>query len=129
VTAQKSSEMILQIAIFVVVLVFLYFEYEKRKIRHKLPPLAGAGLGSLGRVIALTWNLHRFNQFLEEQVKKLGLLFYVNLPIYGNIFMMVRPDDVKYILDGNFDNYVKGPFVHDALADLLGDGIFTVCQI
>ena len=25
----------------------------------------------------------------------------------------------------NFENYVKGPVVHDALADLLGEGIFT----
>ena len=36
-----------------------------------------------------------------------------------------RPDDVAHVLDKNFDNYVKGPFIHDVLHDLLGDGIFT----
>eukprot|EP00019_Armaparvus_languidus_P001729 CAMPEP_0168606304 /NCGR_PEP_ID=MMETSP0420-20121227/16494_1 /TAXON_ID=498008 /ORGANISM="Pessonella sp." /LENGTH=423 /DNA_ID=CAMNT_0008645949 /DNA_START=131 /DNA_END=1402 /DNA_ORIENTATION=+ len=55
-----------------------------------------------------------------------GLVWCTHVPVYGHIVVSIRPDDVKHILTDNFDNYVKGPMVHDALYDLLGDGIFTV---
>eukprot|EP01084_Bolivina_argentea_P068491 124680_1 len=35
------------------------------------------------------------------------------------------PRLIKYIFEDTFENYIKGPFVHDTLEELLGDGIFA----
>jgi cytochrome P450 len=79
------------------------------------------------RVVAvLAWNLDRLYEFFADRAKQLGLVFSMHMPLYGRIFFLLHPEDVKHVLHENFDNYVKGPIVHDNLSDFLGDGIFTV---
>lgn len=80
----------------------------------------------LARVAVLTWNLDRLYEFFADRAKQLGLVFSIHMPLYGRIFFLLHPEDVKHVLHENFDNYVKGPIVHDNLSDFLGDGIFTV---
>eukprot|EP00298_Acanthocystis_sp_HF-20_P015215 c21062_g1_i3.p1 GENE.c21062_g1_i3~~c21062_g1_i3.p1 ORF type:complete len:507 (-),score=167.95 c21062_g1_i3:18-1502(-) len=41
------------------------------------------------------------------------------------VIVLVRPEDVKYILDTNFENYVKGQSVVDGVQELVGKGIFA----
>jgi cytochrome P450 len=81
---------------------------------------------SLVRVVVLAWQLDRLYDFFADIAKKQGLVFSVHMPLYGRIFFLLHPEDVKHVLHENFDNYVKGPVVHDNLSDFLGDGIFTV---
>ena len=42
--------------------------------------------------------------------------------------MIVTSDEkvVNYILKDNFDNYIKGEKLYDAMSGVLGDGIFNV---
>jgi len=52
------------------------------------------------------------------QMPKIGI-------IRGGLFFLTEPASVKHVLKDNFDNYVKGEAIHDALSEFLGDGIFV----
>jgi len=43
----------------------------------------------------------------------------------GADFFIFSPENVKYMLKDNFDNYVKGRMFHEAFLELLGEGIFA----
>jgi hypothetical protein len=45
--------------------------------------------------------------------------------IRGGLFFLTEPASVQHVLKDNFANYVKGDAIHDALRELLGDGIFV----
>eukprot|EP01088_Endostelium_zonatum_P001803 TRINITY_DN1215_c0_g2_i1.p1 TRINITY_DN1215_c0_g2~~TRINITY_DN1215_c0_g2_i1.p1 ORF type:complete len:497 (+),score=75.59 TRINITY_DN1215_c0_g2_i1:188-1492(+) len=51
---------------------------------------------------------------------------WVNVVPFTVMVVSSEPKNVSYILQENFKNYVKGPFIHDPLEELLGEGIFTV---
>jgi len=52
------------------------------------------------------------------QMPKVGI-------IRGGLFFLTEPASVKHVLKDNFENYVKGEAIHDALSEFLGDGIFV----
>jgi cytochrome P450 len=109
----------------VVLALFAWLEWQRRAWPHKRPPAWLWFAPSLVRVAVLAWKLDQLYEFFTETARTLGLVFSIHLPIYGRIYFLLHPDDVKHVLHENFANYVKGPIVHDNLMDLLGDGIFT----
>ena len=88
----RTTIVILLIASLIVLALFVVLELQRRKNASddKLPPLVGSGLSSFGRMLVLMYNLPRFYDFLEQNVKKLGLLLRMEIPIYGNIYLMIR---------------------------------------
>ena len=53
-----------------------------------------------------------------------GTVYKYNL-IGFEIAIVGDPDCAEYMLKTNFNNYIKGPILHDLLRDLLGNGIFV----
>lgn len=113
------------VALGVVAALFLLLEWQRRQWPHKRPPAWMEWWPSLVRVAVLAWKLDNLYEFFLDTTRRLGLVFSIHLPIYGRIYFLLHPEDVKHVLHDNFANYVKGPIVHDNLADLLGDQIFT----
>jgi len=82
--------------------------------------------GDFGRLIQLLLVNHHLYDYAVEQTAKLGWVWCFSLPFRNPIYVVVHPDDVAHILHHNASNYIKGRETHDALADMLGEGIFTV---
>jgi cytochrome P450 len=45
--------------------------------------------------------------------------------LWGAYFVLTSEENIEYILNTNFQNYVKGNFFRDVLEELLGNGIFV----
>ncbi|GMP70022.1 hypothetical protein CsSME_00029058 [Camellia sinensis var. sinensis] len=87
---------------------------EKRK---RNPPIAGTVFNQLV-------NFHRLHDYLADLATKHRT--YRLLDLFRSQIHTCDPANVEYILKTNFANYGKGWYHHSVLADLLGDGIFTV---
>lgn len=115
----------IQIALGVVFVAFAVLEFLRWRWPHPSPPAFMPYWPSLIRIAVLMKQLDRFYDFLLDQTRKLGLVFRIHVPLYGTVYILIRPDDAHHILATNFENYVKGKVVHDNLEALFGDGIFT----
>ncbi|KAG1115501.1 hypothetical protein G6F42_013920 [Rhizopus arrhizus] len=97
----------------------LFYEHPKG-IAHQ------GGLPILGNLTYLLGNIHRLYDFQLEQFEKVDALT-MTMPVAGNptSIFTIDPQNVDYILKGNFKNYLKGPKFNSALSELLGKGIFN----
>ena len=109
--AALSSLLLLGLALYLARLALL------GKRRRSYPPVAGVMLQQL-----LNWG--RLSEYMTELSRRYGT-FRMLTPTCNHVYT-VDPANVEYILRTNFANYGKGAMTHDALEDLLGDGIFNV---
>uniref|UniRef100_M8CUK2 Cytochrome P450 704C1 n=1 Tax=Aegilops tauschii TaxID=37682 RepID=M8CUK2_AEGTA len=109
--AALSSLLLLGLALYLARLALL------GKRRRSYPPVAGVMLQQL-----LNWG--RLPEYMTELSRRYGT-FRMLTPTCNHVYT-VDPANVEYILRTNFANYGKGAMTHDALEDLLGDGIFNV---
>ncbi|KAF9907268.1 Protein kinase alk2 [Linnemannia zychae] len=107
----------------------LVYIYEHRrtafgvKPRHDIKSPGSWPL--LGDMVMLA--LHPRNQVsqLNERIHKdLGAVFTITLPFMGRTVAFSNPAVLEHVLKTNFWAYEKGPFIHNALFVLLGNGIF-----
>ncbi|KAI9343738.1 cytochrome P450 [Zopfochytrium polystomum] len=109
--------------------------------KKKLPPTVTVTtpprpLPLLGDVLTILPNLHRFHDFLTEQLAKnrtdgerAGQAaggFAIRLPFTPLILHNADPAVVEHILKNKFPIYDKGPFFFSRTKDVLGHGIFAV---
>uniref|UniRef100_A0A0G4HIX2 Cytochrome P450 n=1 Tax=Chromera velia CCMP2878 TaxID=1169474 RepID=A0A0G4HIX2_9ALVE len=104
---------------------YLYQNYVRKPncpiTPHVIPraiPLVGNIVRAL-RAQSLDENVKDF----EEAFPKETIAFM--LPMQGWVVATVSPKNAEWILRTNFENYPKGPKLHDILEDFLGDGIFS----
>jgi len=76
-------------------------------------------------LIELYWTKDRAYDVLLDRVLKYGKTVTIRVPGVLRIVTVVEPECVDYILNKNFNNYVKGPETQAMLKDFLGDGIFN----
>ncbi|KAM3346929.1 hypothetical protein ACQJBY_021113 [Aegilops geniculata] len=107
---------LLLVALSSLLLLALYLLGGKRR-RRSYPPVAGTMLQQL-----LHWG--RLPEYMTELSRRYGTFRMLTLTC--NWVFTVDPANVEYILRTNFANYGKGTMTHDALEDLLGNGIFNV---
>ncbi|KAF1796237.1 cytochrome P450 [Mucor lusitanicus] len=110
------------------VMAALMVKYHDRPLFYEHPkgiPYKG-GLPILGNLPYLLGNIHRLYDFQLEQFEKVDALT-MTMPVAGNVnsIFTIDPQNVDYILKGNFKNYLKGPKFNWALSELLGNGIFN----
>eukprot|EP00053_Salpingoeca_punica_P018017 m.175061 g.175061 ORF g.175061 m.175061 type:complete len:574 (-) comp17340_c0_seq1:1920-3641(-) len=70
-------------------------------------------------------NIHRKNEWYEEQLAKYGTHFYFRVP-FLRAWFVTEPADVQHFLATNFGNYIKGDSFGEPMYDLIGHGIFAV---
>eukprot|EP01130_Rhizamoeba_saxonica_P006620 TRINITY_DN262_c0_g1_i1.p1 TRINITY_DN262_c0_g1~~TRINITY_DN262_c0_g1_i1.p1 ORF type:complete len:534 (-),score=99.46 TRINITY_DN262_c0_g1_i1:60-1661(-) len=60
-----------------------------------------------------------------ECANKYGDLIRLAVPLDTAMVLTCNPENIKYILKTNFNNYIKGPIFTRNLGNLLGNGIFN----
>lgn len=69
-------------------------------------------------------------QLLKSNYQKYGMVWKTYLPNKSyfrleKFINIVNPDDIKFVLKTNFNDFEKGKIQYDIFNDLLGDGIFN----
>jgi len=54
-----------------------------------------------------------------------GTTWTLKWPLSPRFFFITEPRVLEHVLKTNFTGYEKGPYFHENLVDLLGDGIFN----
>lgn len=67
----------------------------------------------------------RLSFFMMELYDKYGETFIITNPFTRQIVSTCAPENIKAILSTDFASFELGPLRHQALAPLLGEGIFT----
>ncbi|CAO3624936.1 unnamed protein product [Mucor hiemalis] len=110
------------------VIALLSIKYKDRPLFYEHPEGIphGPGYPVLGNLVDLIKSMHRVLDFELELYEKLDTQT-LTMPIAGmpTTVMTIDPQNVEYILKGNFQNYLKGPQLKVALSELLGNGIFN----
>lgn len=88
-------------------------------------------LGSIPSIVA---NRSRIHDWIADNLTAVGKTFtyqtcLIPIPFYasrqGLITVTCNPRNLEHILRKRFENYPKGPLLHSAFHDLLGQGIFN----
>ncbi|KAI8369967.1 cytochrome P450 [Blakeslea trispora] len=84
------------------------------------------GVPILGTLPYILKNLHRIHDYTLEGFEESDSL-NITTNALGSIKAVVTidPQNVDYILKGNFENYLKGPKYRKVLFEILGNGIFN----
>lgn len=83
-----------------------------------------------GAMFEVVSNLHVLPDYVVERNREYGWVTWAgrmpNLGLLSGLCIFINsPENVKYVLHDNFENYVKGNKVAMALREFLGDGIFV----
>ncbi|KAI7891571.1 cytochrome P450 [Mucor mucedo] len=87
---------------------------------------SNGGWPIVGALPAIIYNAERMHEFLLNGFIKLNTLT-TTASILGNprSIATISPQNIEHILKNNFENYVKGPQLNNAMGDLFGHGIFN----
>eukprot|EP01084_Bolivina_argentea_P185526 319920_1 len=67
------------------------------------------------------------HRIISETKDKIVIYGYIAVNDYPNFLHHIYdPKMIKYIFEDHFEDYIKGPPVHDTFEELFGDGIFAV---
>ncbi|KAI9265171.1 cytochrome P450 [Phascolomyces articulosus] len=106
----------------------LSIKYHDRALftekRQGIPFVEGAPI--VGGLIHQLKNKDVLLDDVVEAMRKYdALTVYATALGLPSTVMTTDPDNVEYLLKGNFSNYVKGPQMLSAMGDLFGHGIFV----
>ncbi|KAI8088098.1 cytochrome P450 [Gilbertella persicaria] len=106
----------------------LTLKYNDRPFFYEHPegiPYKG-GIPAFGNLFDILSNVHRFHDFQIDLFEKSDSLT-MTAPAAGNptAVMTIDPQNIEYVLKGNFKNYLKGPKFKSSLSEILGNGIFN----
>ncbi|RLN93617.1 hypothetical protein BBJ28_00017395 [Nothophytophthora sp. Chile5] len=81
----------------------------------------------LGNALDLKRNGHRFLEWLTEQcLSREGLAFTLRNPGRGDLLVTANPEHYEQVMKIQVDNFIKGKYVQDVLADVLGCSLMNV---
>jgi cytochrome P450 len=125
---------VLSLALAVVVLLAVHS--QKKNLRHErkeidaayhLPRLLPSTLPIVGNLLQLVLNASRFHDWITECCEFFqGETFAMEMPLRLNPVFVYTPQGVEDVLKTHFDSIHKGPYMHTALHDVFGNGIFAV---
>ncbi|POO01969.1 Cytochrome P450, E-class, group I [Trema orientale] len=109
--------------VFAALFVFMAINSLRQKRRQGLPvwPVLGM-LPSLA--VALQTNMY---EWISDVLRSRNGTFRFKGPWFSSLNCIVTADprNLEYLLKTKFPNFPKGPYFHDTVRDLLGDGIFS----
>ncbi|KAK7316476.1 hypothetical protein VNO77_35534 [Canavalia gladiata] len=101
---------------------FFYHFYRRQCCKHPL----FTDYPIIGMLSPLLCNLHRFHDFVTEELQPKGGTREFTGPWFTNMnfFITVDPNNVHHIMTKTFHNYIKGTEFREIFQPF-GDGIFT----
>eukprot|EP01083_Nonionella_stella_P037555 102377_1 len=135
----KSKRYVIGIGISILYVLQKVYEIGVWKHKSKNPNIRiqfyEPGLGST-RFVAEHWDNGFFPKYSAEALKNLsesrekfvifGSFAANSIPHFDH--HIFDPKVIKYVFEDNFEDYIKGPAVHDTFEELFGDGIFAIDQ-
>ncbi|KAJ3268957.1 Protein kinase alk2 [Terramyces sp. JEL0728] len=88
---------------------------------------AKSHLPVVGTTFSFLSNIGRMSEYVTEEVLDPD---YSGAKVFSNLFMepliiINDPESLEYVMNSNFDNYVKGPLWGKRVSEFLGHGIFN----
>jgi len=120
---------------FVVTLILLYYLFRPSKVDADLPgPSRNAIIGATFEAEAQLFDNKEdfwssWPKFSLILCRKFNFRTWgaptLNIGFGGSFFVICSPNELKHVLQDNFDNYIKGKVARKCLKEALGRGIFT----
>eukprot|EP01111_Echinosteliopsis_oligospora_P016113 TRINITY_DN6579_c0_g1_i3.p1 TRINITY_DN6579_c0_g1~~TRINITY_DN6579_c0_g1_i3.p1 ORF type:complete len:500 (-),score=97.99 TRINITY_DN6579_c0_g1_i3:47-1546(-) len=115
---------IITVICVVYILALIFERYDASKTLAPFPDFRIPFFGDMFWAISRVYRDELILGILDLHLK-LGAVFQLRMMHNVRMMFISDPEDIKYVLLDNFDNYVKGPQEADVLHDIFGGGIFA----
>ncbi|OLL25577.1 Cytochrome P450 94C1 [Neolecta irregularis DAH-3] len=124
---RQNPQAMIVVAVILALVAFVWYRYPQNAIGTRpRPDLKGPqGYPLIGNLFEVLGQGHRILENLLNDWQTYGPGCSITIPFGGRLISVNTPEQLAHILKSNFDNYVKGRFIHEISHEVLGHGIFN----